>query len=62
MTATSASPGIDSARPAFAARLAPALAAMCLGIAMFVTTGFAWPSVIHNATHDMRHSLGLPCH
>ena len=44
------------------ARIVPALAAMCLGLALFVTTGFAWPAVIHNATHDMRHSLGLPCH
>ena len=44
------------------ARFAPALAALAFGIALFVATGFAWPSVIHNATHDTRHSLGLPCH
>ena len=58
------SPATASAIPASEAsiRIVPALAAMCLGIALFLTAGFAWPSVIHNATHDMRHSLGLPCH
>jgi cobalt transporter subunit CbtB len=44
------------------ARVAPALVAFALGLTLFVTTGFAWPTAIHNATHDMRHSLGLPCH
>ncbi len=43
-------------------RLAPALAALVFGLSLFLATGFAWPSAIHNATHDMRHSLGLPCH
>ena len=33
-----------------------------LGLALFLAAGFAWPEVMHNATHDMRHSLGLPCH
>jgi len=42
--------------------IAPALGAIILGLALFLTTGFAWPSAIHNATHDTRHSLGLPCH
>jgi cobalt transporter subunit CbtB len=41
---------------------AAALAVFAFGLALFAATGFAWPSVIHNATHDMRHSLGLPCH
>ena len=44
------------------ARFAPALAALVFGAALFLATGFAWPSAIHNATHDTRHSLGLPCH
>ena len=43
-------------------RALPALAALVFGIALFVATGFAWPSAIHNATHDTRHALGLPCH
>jgi cobalt transporter subunit CbtB len=44
------------------ARTLPALAAIFLGLALFVTAGFAWPEAIHNATHDTRHALGLPCH
>lgn len=43
-------------------RALPALAAMFVGLSLFLATGFAWPSAIHNATHDTRHSLGLPCH
>lgn len=45
-----------------AMRAAPAALAMLLGLALFFTTGFAWPSALHNATHDTRHALGLPCH
>jgi len=44
------------------ARAAPALAALVFGLVLFLATGFAWPSAIHNATHDTRHALGLPCH
>jgi cobalt transporter subunit CbtB len=44
------------------ARVLPALAALILGLSLFLATGFAWPSAVHNATHDARHSLGLPCH
>jgi cobalt transporter subunit CbtB len=44
------------------ARLIAGGAALILGFAIFFTTGFAAPSAIHNATHDTRHSLGLPCH
>jgi cobalt transporter subunit CbtB len=43
-------------------RLVAAGAALLLGFAVFYTTGFATPSAIHNATHDTRHALGLPCH
>ncbi|MCR4281606.1 MAG: CbtB-domain containing protein [Bauldia sp.] len=43
-------------------RLLPAFGAFMLGLALFLATGFASPSTIHNATHDTRHSLGLPCH
>jgi cobalt transporter subunit CbtB len=57
---TTLSPTLVSSRAA--TRLGPALAALLFGLALFLTTGFAWPSAIHNATHDTRHSLGLPCH
>jgi cobalt transporter subunit CbtB len=40
----------------------PALAAFLFGLMLFVATGFAWPAALHNAMHDTRHSLGLPCH
>jgi cobalt transporter subunit CbtB len=53
-----------SSRPlaGISARALPAFAAFAIGLLLFVATGFAWPSAIHNATHDTRHSLGLPCH
>jgi cobalt transporter subunit CbtB len=44
------------------APVAPAIAVIVFGIALYLTAGFAWPSALHNATHDTRHSLGLPCH
>ena len=44
------------------ARIVPALFAIGFGLFLFIGTGFAAPSLIHNATHDTRHSLGLPCH
>jgi cobalt transporter subunit CbtB len=44
------------------ARIAPALAALLLGLALFLTAGFAGATVLHNSTHDTRHAFGLPCH
>ncbi len=38
------------------------IVAATLGLTLFLAAGFAWPEVMHNATHDVRHSLGLPCH
>jgi len=43
-------------------RAIPALFALILGAGLIFATGFAWPSALHNATHDTRHALGLPCH
>ncbi len=43
-------------------RAIPAVVAILFGLALFFTTGFAWPGALHNATHDTRHALGLPCH
>ena len=50
------------ALPAPATRILPALLAILFGLALFLGTGFAAPNAIHNATHDTRHSFGLPCH
>lgn len=47
---------------AIPSRIAAGAAALLVGFALFFATGFATPSLIHNATHDTRHSLGLPCH
>ena len=44
------------------ARLWPALAAVLFGLVLFAGAGFASPDVLHSATHDVRHALGLPCH
>lgn len=38
------------------------LAAALLGITVLMAVGFAPLEVIHNATHDTRHSTGFPCH
>lgn len=48
--------------PRASSRVVPAIAAFALGLALFLGAGFAAPSVLHNATHDTRHALGLPCH
>jgi cobalt transporter subunit CbtB len=39
----------------------PALLALIFGMGLILAAGFAWPSALHNATHDTRHALGLPC-
>jgi len=39
-----------------------AVVALVLGVGILFLAGFAWPSYLHNATHDTRHALGLPCH
>lgn len=40
----------------------PSLLAILLGGFLIVGVGFAQPSVLHNATHDTRHSVAFPCH
>jgi len=37
------------------------LAAM-LGLVIFFGVGFAPSEAVHNAAHDGRHSLAVPCH
>lgn len=43
-------------------RVVSAVAALFLGLGLLFVAGFAWPSYLHNATHDTRHALGFPCH
>jgi cobalt transporter subunit CbtB len=33
-----------------------------LGFTILMAVGFSPIEVIHNATHDARHSAGFPCH
>jgi cobalt transporter subunit CbtB len=40
----------------------PALIALAFGIFIVYGAGFAYPTVLHNSTHDTRHAFGLPCH
>ncbi len=43
-------------------RVAAGVLAIAFGLVLYIGTGFAAPSFIHNATHDTRHAFGLPCH
>lgn len=36
--------------------------ATLLGIVILYGVGFAAPDRIHNAAHDTRHSINVPCH
>ena len=53
---------LDRAIPARSLALAPALAAGLLGLFLIYGTGFAYPSLVHNAAHDARHAFAFPCH
>lgn len=39
-----------------------AVVAFCVGAMFVFLTGFASPTVLHNAAHDTRHALAFPCH
>ncbi len=43
-------------------KLLPALFAAGLGLVLLYAAGFSEISVLHNATHDGRHSAAFPCH
>lgn len=57
---------IVSAAPATAAasgsRLIQLALAGLLGLFVLGVTGFAHIEAVHNAAHDVRHSLAFPCH
>ena len=38
------------------------VAAFLLGIIMLYGAGFVQTSAVHNAAHDVRHTLAFPCH
>jgi len=33
-----------------------------LGLALLFPVSFATNTVLHNVSHDQRHSIGFPCH
>jgi cobalt transporter subunit CbtB len=51
-----------AARLAISSRLAPALGAALLGIALLYLAGFAQADAVHDGAHDARHSANFPCH
>jgi cobalt transporter subunit CbtB len=44
------------------AQVLPAGVAALLGLALFIGVAFSHPSMIHNAAHDSRHGIAVPCH
>lgn len=36
--------------------------ALLIGLSIFGGIAFAHPQVIHNAAHDSRHAVSVPCH
>lgn len=42
--------------------LTQSLGALLFGLALFYAVGFASPDTIHNAAHDTRHTVAVPCH
>lgn len=59
MTTTSATPQAASAASAL---LWQRLAAGLIGAFVIGFVGFSQMSVMHNASHDYRHSMAFPCH
>lgn len=43
-------------------RIVAGVAALAFGVFLTFATGFAGSTVLHNAAHDTRHSVGFPCH
>jgi cobalt transporter subunit CbtB len=43
-------------------RVATGLVAALLGVFMLFGVGFAHSEVLHNAAHDTRHAITVPCH
>ena len=39
-----------------------AVLAMALGLLIVGVVGFSHIDAVHNATHDVRHSIAFPCH
>ena len=60
-TLTQPIPAPEQSLPREAVFLSAGIAAL-LGIIILYGVGFAGPDLIHNAAHDTRHSISVPCH
>jgi len=52
----------DSISGSSVAKKSQLLLTALLGISILLFVGFTPLEVVHNATHDTRHSTGFPCH
>jgi cobalt transporter subunit CbtB len=55
-------PAIGATQAARSERLIAAVMAALFGAFILWGVGFSHISVLHNAAHDVRHSLAFPCH
>lgn len=53
---------MDAARVDSGSRPTAPIAAIVLGLGILFFAGFAQPNTIHNAAHDTRHAVSVPCH
>ncbi len=51
-----------ASRPAAAIGLGPIALALATGLALIFFANFAGATVLHDAAHDARHALAVPCH
>ena len=51
-----------AATQARGAKVLQAALAAVLGLGLFIGVAFSDPAAIHNAAHDARHAMALPCH
>ncbi len=43
-------------------RMITGVVALLLGMFMLFGVAFAQPDILHNAAHDTRHAITVPCH
>ena len=43
-------------------RVITGVVALLFGVFMLYGVGFAHSSILHNAAHDTRHAISVPCH
>ncbi|MCP4126137.1 MAG: CbtB-domain containing protein [Desulfobulbaceae bacterium] len=56
-TATVSSPSVTLEQ-----RVVPAVLAIMMGLSLIFSVGLVGSDTIHNAAHDVRHSMTFPCH